>query len=110
MCCADYRVDCDGDTDGDGNRILHRILTSKGACSTCRLPFLIVIEKMNTTKNLFQYKEHSIDGEPVVVFGLATGQADPQIFEDWDDGFDVFAFDGVSAVTIISIRFIRSLR
>ena len=71
---------------------------------------MIVIEKMNTTKNLFQYKEHSIDGEPVVVFGLAAGQADSQVFEDRDDGFDVFAFDGVSAVTIISIRFIRSLR
>ena len=37
-----------------------------------------------------------VDGEPVGVFGLATSQADPQIFEDGDDGFDVFAFDGVS--------------
>ena len=28
-------------------------------------------------------------------------QADSQILKDGDDGFDVFAFDGVSAVTVI---------
>ena len=27
--------------------------------------------------------------EPVVVFGLATGQADPQIFEDGDDELEI---------------------
>jgi len=30
--CADYRIYCDGDTDGDGNRILHRVLTSHSPC------------------------------------------------------------------------------
>jgi hypothetical protein len=27
--CADYRIDCDGDSDSDGNRILHRVLNKK---------------------------------------------------------------------------------
>ena len=44
-----------------------------------------------------------VDGEPVVVFGLAIGQADSQILEDGDDELDVFALDGVSAVTIIGV-------
>ena len=40
MDCADHCICGDGHPDRDGNRILHRILTSKGACSTCRLPFI----------------------------------------------------------------------
>ena len=31
MDCADYRVDCDGDSDSDGNRILYRVLNKKRA-------------------------------------------------------------------------------
>jgi hypothetical protein len=27
--CADYRIDCDGDTDGDGNDLLHGVLNKK---------------------------------------------------------------------------------
>ena len=29
MGCADYCVDCDGDTDGDGNDLLHGVLDEK---------------------------------------------------------------------------------
>ena len=29
MDCADYCVDCDGDTDGDGNDLLHGVLDKK---------------------------------------------------------------------------------
>ena len=29
MDCADYCLYCDGDTDSDGNRILHRVLNKK---------------------------------------------------------------------------------
>ena len=31
MDCADYRIDCDGDSDGDGNGILYRVLNKKRA-------------------------------------------------------------------------------
>ena len=29
MDCADYRIDCDGDTDGDGNDLMHGVLDKK---------------------------------------------------------------------------------
>ena len=29
MGCADYRLYCDGDSDGDGNRILYWVLNKK---------------------------------------------------------------------------------
>ena len=31
MGCADYRLYCDGDSDGDGNGILYRVLNKKRA-------------------------------------------------------------------------------
>ena len=31
MDCADYRINCIGDSDGDGNRILHRVLNKEEA-------------------------------------------------------------------------------
>ena len=29
MDCADYRIDCDGNSDGDGNDLLHGVLDKK---------------------------------------------------------------------------------
>ena len=29
MDCADYRIDCDGDSDGDGNDLLYGVLNKK---------------------------------------------------------------------------------
>ena len=29
MDCADYRIDCDGDSDGDGNDLMHGVLDKK---------------------------------------------------------------------------------
>ena len=29
MGCADYRIDCDGDSDGDGNDLLYGVLNKK---------------------------------------------------------------------------------
>ena len=29
MDCADYRIDCDGDSDGDGNDLMYGVLDEK---------------------------------------------------------------------------------
>jgi hypothetical protein len=45
--CADYRLYCDGDSDGDGNDLLHGFLNEETEVSDFRFSILIFGEQIN---------------------------------------------------------------